>query len=253
VVKDAGMTTLVVTGGSRGIGAAVSVAAAAAGWDVVVDFARGEDDAREVVRRITADGGNALAVRADVDEPDDIEALFAAADSWRGPVTGLVNNAGVSGGFARVDEVTPEALRTVLGVNVIGAFLCAGAAVRRMSTRHGGSGGAIVNVSSRAAVLGGPGEYVHYAASKAAVDTLTVGLAREVATEGVRVNAVAVGLVDTDFHASAGEPGRPDRIRPTIPMQRSGAPEEIAAAVVWLLSDAASYTTGTVLAVSGGR
>ncbi len=247
------MSTLIVTGGSRGIGAAVCVAAAEAGWDVVVDFVRDVDAAADVVDRITSSGGNALAVRADVRDSAGVEALFAAADAWRGPVTGLVNNAGISGGLARVDDVSEQALREVLEVNVAGPFLCAGAAVRRMSTRHGGGGGAIVNISSRAAELGGPGEYVHYAASKAAIDTLTVGLAREVATEGIRVNAVAVGLVDTEFHAAAGEPGRPDRIRPSVPMQRSGAPEEIAAAVVWLLSDAASYTTATVLAVSGGR
>lgn len=247
------MAVLVVTGGSRGIGAAVCVAAAAAGWDVVVDFVRDESAALDVVRRITDAGGHALAVGADVSTTEGVESLFAEADGWRGPVRGLVNNAGISGGFARVDEVDEATLRDVLGVNVVGPFLCAGAAVRRMSTRHGGAGGSIVNVSSRAAVLGSPGEWVHYAASKGALDTLTVGLAREVATEGVRVNAVAVGLVDTDLHAAAGEPGRPDRIRPTVPMQRSGTVEEVAAAVVWLLSDAASYTTGTVLAVSGGR
>ncbi len=247
------MSTLVVTGGSRGIGAAVCVAAATAGWDVVVDFAHDEAAAQRVVRRILADGGHAIAVRADISVAAGVGALFDAADSWRGPVTGLVNNAGISGGFARVDEVSEQTLSDVLAVNVVGPFLCAGAAVRRMSTRHGGSGGAIVTVSSRAAVLGSPGEWVHYAASKGAVDTMTVGLAREVATEGIRVNAVAVGLVDTDLHAAAGEPGRPERIRPTVPMQRSGTVEEVAAAVVWLLSDAASYTTGTVLAVSGGR
>jgi NAD(P)-dependent dehydrogenase (short-subunit alcohol dehydrogenase family) len=247
------MSTLVVTGGSRGIGAAVCVAAAAVGWDVVVDYARDEAAAADVVRRITDAGGNAVAVRADVRDGDSVEALFAAADAWRGPVSGLVNNAGVSGGLARVDEVSEQALRDVLAVNVAGPFLCAGAAVRRMSTRNGGAGGAIVNMSSRAAVLGGPGEYVHYAASKAALDALTVGLSVEVATEGVRVNGVAVGLIDTDFHAAAGEPGRPERIRPTVPMRRSGEPAEVAAAVVWLLSDEASYTTGTVLAVSGGR
>lgn len=247
------MSTLVVTGGSRGIGAAVCVAAAAAGWDVVVDFVRDEAAALDVVRRIDAAGGHALAVGADVSTTEGVETLFDEADAWRGPVQGLVNNAGISGGFARVDEVDEATLRDVLGVNVVGPFLCAGAAVRRMSTRHGGAGGSIVNVSSRAAVLGSPGEWVHYAASKGALDTLTVGLAREVATEGVRVNAVAVGLVDTDLHASAGDPGRPDRMRPTVPMQRSGTVEEVAAAVVWLLSDDASYTTGTVLAVSGGR
>jgi NAD(P)-dependent dehydrogenase (short-subunit alcohol dehydrogenase family) len=229
------------------------VAAAAAGWDVVVNYVRDEAAAAAVVRRILDAGGRATAVRADVSDAADVERLFAAADDWLGPVTGLVNNAGISGGAARVDEVTARALADVLATNVAGPFLCAGEAVRRMSTRYGGTGGAIVTVSSRAAVLGSPGEWVHYAASKAAVDTLTVGLAQEVATEGVRVNAVAVGLVDTDFHASSGEADRPGRIRPTVPMRRSGTPEEVAAAVVWLLSDAASYTTGTVLAVSGGR
>ncbi len=247
------MTTLVVTGGSRGIGAAVCVAAAAAGWDVVVDYARDADRAADVVRRIEDAGGHALAVRADVGDPAAVEDLFAAADAWRGPISGLVNNAGISGGQARVDEVGAEALQQVLAVNVVGPFLCAGAAVRRMSTRHGGSGGSIVNISSRAAVLGSPGEFVHYAATKSALDTLTVGLAGEVATEGVRVNGIAVGLIDTDFHDATGEAGRADRIRPTIPMKRSGTAEEVAAAVVWLLSDAASYTTGTTLAVSGGR
>jgi NAD(P)-dependent dehydrogenase (short-subunit alcohol dehydrogenase family) len=247
------MGTLVVTGGSRGIGAAVCLAAAGDGWDVVVNYVRDEAAAQDVVRRILEADGRATAVRADVSDAADVERLFAAADSWLGQVTGLVNNAGISGGAARVDEVTPQAVADVLATNVAGPFLCAGAAVRRMSTRNGGSGGAIVNISSRAAVLGSPGEWVHYAASKAAVDTLTVGLAQEVATEGVRVNAIAVGLVDTDFHDSSGEADRPGRIRPTIPMRRSGTPEEVAAAVVWLLSDAASYTTGTVLAVSGGR
>ena len=247
------MSTLVVTGGSRGIGAATALAAARAGWDIVVDFVHDEAAAADVVRRITAAGGHAIAVRGDVRVGSDVESLFAAADDWRGPVTGLVNNAGISGGVARVDALSDGALADVLAVNVAGAFRCAGAAVRRMSTQHGGAGGAIVNVSSRAAVLGSPGEWVHYAATKGALDTLTVGLAREVALEGIRVNAVAVGLVDTDLHAAAGEPDRPERIRPTVPMQRSGTVEEVADAIVWLLSDAASYTTGTVLAVSGGR
>lgn len=247
------MTTLVVTGGSRGIGAAVCVAAAEAGWDVVVDYAQDAERAADVVRRIEQAGGHALAVRADVGDAAAVEELFAAADSWRGPVTGLVNNAGISGGQARVDEVDAATLDLVLRVNVAGPFLCAGAAVRRMSTRYGGSGGAIVNITSRAAVLGSPGEFVHYAATKGALDTLTTGLALEVATEGVRVNGIAVGLIDTDFHDATGEVGRADRIRPTIPMKRSGTAEEVAAAAVWLLSDAASYTTGTTLAVSGGR
>lgn len=247
------MTTVVVTGGSRGIGAATCVAVAEAGWDVVVDYVRDAAAAADVVRRVEALGRRAVAVQADVRDSPGVDRLFAAADEFGGPLVGLVNNAGISGGFARVDTVTQQQLDDVLAVNVAGPFLACGAAVRRMSTAHGGSGGSIVNVSSRAAVLGSPGEWVHYAASKAAVDTLTVGLAREVATEGIRVNAVAVGLVDTDLHAAAGEPGRPDRMRPTIPMQRSGTPEEVAAAIVWLLGDASSYTTGTVLAVSGGR
>lgn len=247
------MSTVVVTGGSRGIGAATCVAAAQAGWDVVVDYARGEAAAADVVRRITDAGGHAVAVRADLRDPDEIDELFVKAAAWRGPVTGLVNNAAVTGGFSRVDEVTPQTLDDVLAVNVKAPFLCAGAAVRLMSTRHGGAGGAIVNVSSRAAVLGSPGEWVHYAATKGAIDTMTVGLAREVATEGVRVNAVAVGLVDTEMHAAAGDPGRPDRMRPSIPMMRSGSADEVAAAILWLLSEQASYTTGTLLAVSGGR
>jgi NAD(P)-dependent dehydrogenase (short-subunit alcohol dehydrogenase family) len=247
------MSTLVVTGGSRGIGAGISLAAARAGWDVVVDYARDEAAAEQVVAAIEAEGGGAIAVQADVSQSVDVDRLFAAAAGWRGPVGGLVNNAGISGGFARVDEVTADTLAAVMGVNVVGAFLCAGAAVRLMSTAHGGAGGAIVNVSSRAAVLGSPGEWVHYAASKGALDTFTTGLAREVALEGVRVNSVAVGLVDTDLHAAAGEPGRPDRIRPTVPMQRSGTVDEVAAAVVWLLSPDASYTTGASVAVSGGR
>jgi len=247
------MSTVVVTGGSRGIGAATCVAAAQAGWDVVVDYARGEAAAADVVRRITEAGGHAVAVRADLRDPDEIDELFVKAAAWRGPVTGLVNNAAVTGGFSRVDEVTPQTLDDVLAVNVKAPFLCAGAAVRLMSTRHGGAGGAIVNVSSRAAVLGSPGEWVHYAATKGAIDTMTVGLAREVATEGVRVNAVAVGLVDTEMHAAAGDPGRPGRMRPSIPMMRSGSADEVAAAILWLLSEQASYTTGTLLAVSGGR
>jgi NAD(P)-dependent dehydrogenase (short-subunit alcohol dehydrogenase family) len=247
------MTTLVVTGGSRGIGAGVCLLAARAGWDVVVDYVQDESAALDVVAAVEAQGGHALAVQADVRDAAAVARLFTAASAWRGPIAGLVNNAGISGGFARVDEVTASTLEDVLAVNVVGAFLCAGEAVRRMSTSHGGAGGAIVNVSSRAAVLGSPGEWVHYAASKGAIDTMTIGLAREVATEGVRVNAVAVGLVDTDLHSAAGEPGRPDRLRPTVPMQRSGSVAEVAAAVLWLLSDDASYTTGTVLAVSGGR
>ncbi len=203
------MSTLVVTGGSRGIGAGICRAAARAGWDVVVDYAQAGQAAEQVVAGIVAEGGHAVAVRADVSVAADVDRLFAEAARWRGPITGLVNNAGISGGFARVDEVSAATLASVMGVNVVGAFLCSGEAVRRMSTAHAGRGGAIVNVSSRAAVLGSPGEWVHYAASKGALDTLTVGLAREVALEGVRVNAVAVGLVDTDLHSAAGIPAGP--------------------------------------------
>jgi NAD(P)-dependent dehydrogenase (short-subunit alcohol dehydrogenase family) len=247
------MSTLVVTGGSRGIGAAICREAAVAGWDVVVNYLSDSAAAAKVVARIEDAGGRALAVQADVSVEIDVVRLFDTAARWRGAVTGLVNNAAISGGFARVDEVSAETLNHVMGINVVGPFLCSREALKLMSTKHGASGGAIVNISSRAAVLGSAGEWVHYAASKAALSTLTVGLANEVATENVRVNAVAVGLVDTEMHASAGDPGRPDRMRPTVPMQRSGTPEEVAAAVLWLLSDAASYTTGTVLAVSGGR
>jgi NAD(P)-dependent dehydrogenase (short-subunit alcohol dehydrogenase family) len=246
------MSTLVVTGGSRGIGSSICVEAARAGWDVVVNYVSNAGAAEELVAAIERAGGQAISVKADVSVEADVFKLFKAAAAWRGPVTGLVNNAGISGGFARVEAVTGDTLRAVMGVNVVGPFLCAREAVLHMSTKHGGTGGAIVNMTSRAAVLGSAGEWVHYAASKGALNTMTVGLANEVATEGIRVNAVAVGLVDTEMHAAAGDPGRPDRMRPTVPMQRSGTPEEVAAAVLWLLSDAASYTTGTILAVSGG-
>jgi NAD(P)-dependent dehydrogenase (short-subunit alcohol dehydrogenase family) len=198
-------------------------------------------------------GAQALVVAADVSDHVAVQAMFDRADSWRGPITALVNNAGVTGGAARVDEIGPADLRRVLEVNVLGAFLCAQAAVRVMSTAHGGRGGAIVNVSSRAAVLGSGGEWVHYAATKGALDTLTVGLAVEVAAEGIRVNAVAPGLIDTGLHAAAGMPERLERMRPSVPMQRSGTADEVAEAVRWLLSDAASFTTGTVLGVGGGR
>jgi NAD(P)-dependent dehydrogenase (short-subunit alcohol dehydrogenase family) len=247
------MSTLVVTGGSRGIGAAICHEAARAGWDVIVNYLSDTAAAAKVVAGIESIGGHALAVQGDVSVEIDVVRLFDSAAHWRGAVTGLVNNAAISGGFARVDEVSAETLNHVMGINVVGPFLCSREALKLMSTKHGGAGGTIVNISSRAAVLGSAGEWVHYAASKAAVNTLTVGLANEVASEGVRVNAVAVGLVDTEMHANAGDPGRPDRMRPTVPMQRSGTPEEVATAVLWLLSDAASYTTGTVLAVSGGR
>lgn len=245
--------TLIVTGASRGIGAAVARLAGKSGWAVAVNFSSGETEAKRIVEEIRGEGGQAVAIQADVSREEQIVQLFGKAETELGPVKGLVNNAGITGGFARVEEVTAEMIATTFAVNVMGAMLCAREAVRRMSTERGGGGGAIVNISSRAAHTGAAGEWVHYAASKGAIDSFTIGLAREVATEGIRVNAVAPGLVDTDLHAANGEPGRLQRLMPSIPMQRAGQPEEIAEAVVWLLSPAASYVTGTILQVGGGR
>jgi NAD(P)-dependent dehydrogenase (short-subunit alcohol dehydrogenase family) len=242
-----------ITGASRGIGAATAKLAAARGFAVCVNYARDEAAARGVVAAIERAGGRALALQADVARESEVVRLFAECDAKLGRVSALVNNAGVCAVQARVDAMDEERLRWVLGVNVVGPFLCAREALKRMSTRHGGSGGAIVNLSSGASRLGSPHEFVDYAASKGALDTFTLGLAREVASESVRVNAVRAGLVVTDIHASTGEPRRPDRIAPTIPMQRAGTPEEIAEAVVWLLSPAASYVTGALLDVTGGR
>jgi NAD(P)-dependent dehydrogenase (short-subunit alcohol dehydrogenase family) len=243
--------TLVVTGAGRGIGAAVAKLAAARGYRVAVNFAQDAQSAADVVRHIAASGGSATAFQADISREQEVVRLFEVAQRELGPLTGLVNNAGVTGGFARVEAVTSATLTQVFAVNVIGAMLCAREAVRHMSTRHGGRGGSIVNISSRAAQIGGAGEWVHYAASKGALDTFTLGLARELATEGIRVNAVAPGHVLTNLHASSGDPDRPKRLAPS--MGRAGTPEEIAEAVLWLLSPAASYTTGAILAVSGGR
>lgn len=244
---------VIVTGGSRGIGAAVAVMAGARGYPVAVNYARDEAAALAVVAQIEGMGGRAVAIRADMAREEEIVALFARADAELGPLYGLVNNAGVGGGFARVAELSAAALGEVLAVNVAGPFICCREAVRRLSTDHGGRGGAIVNLSSLAARLGGAGEWVHYAASKGALNTLTVGLAREVAAEGVRVNAVAPGLIETDFHATAGAPDRPARMAPGIPMRRAGTPAEVAEAVLWLLSPAAAYVTGTIVEVGGGR
>ena len=243
---------LVVTGGSRGIGRAVALLAAKRGYAVCLSYVSREDAARVVVSAIEASGGKARAVRGDVAREDDIAALFSAADAL-GTVTALVNNAGVVDRAARVDEMDAARLTRMFATNVTGSFLCAREAVRRMSTKHGGRGGAIVNLSSVAARLGAPGNYVDYAASKGAIDTFTIGLAREVADEGIRVNAVAPGLIATDIHASGGQPDRANQLRTSVPMQRIGDPEEIAAAILWLLSDEASYTTGSILTVSGGR
>jgi NAD(P)-dependent dehydrogenase (short-subunit alcohol dehydrogenase family) len=245
--------TLIVTGGSRGIGAAVAALAGVRGWGVAVNYSTGESEACQLVDQISAGGGGAIAIQADVAREEDIVRLFKTAERNLGPIRGLVNNAGVTGGFARVEEVTAEAIYKVLAVNVAGAMLCAREAVRRMSTRRGGTGGAIVNISSRAAHTGSAGEWVHYAASKGAIDSFTIGLAREVATEGIRVNAVAPGLVETGLHAASGEPGRLQRLMPTIPMQRGAQPNEIAEGVLWLLSPAASYTTGAIVEIAGGR
>jgi NAD(P)-dependent dehydrogenase (short-subunit alcohol dehydrogenase family) len=245
--------TLIVTGASRGIGAAIAKLAGARGFAVAVNFASSEARAGEVVRQIVAAGGRALAIRADVASEPDIVRLFETAERELGPIKALVNNAGVTGGFARVETVTAQALAKAFAVNVVGAILCAREAVRRMSTRNGGAGGAIVNVSSLAARTGAAGEWVHYAASKGAIDSFTIGLAREVAGEGIRVNAVAPGLIATDLHAANGAPDRLDRLAASIPMNRPGTPDEVAEGVLWLLSPAASYTTGSILDIGGGR
>jgi NAD(P)-dependent dehydrogenase (short-subunit alcohol dehydrogenase family) len=223
------------------------------GFPVAVNFTKDEAAAQEVVRHIVASGGQALAIQGDVAREEDIVRLFETAERELGPIYGLVNNAGITGGVARVEEVSMESLTNVLGVNVIGSILCAREAIRRMSLRHGGTGGAIVNISSIAVRVGGANEWVHYAASKGAVDSFTIGLAREVADEGIRVNAVAPGLIETDIHATNGMPDRPERMAPAIPMKRAGTAEEVAEGVLWLLSPAASYTTGTILEIGGGR
>jgi NAD(P)-dependent dehydrogenase (short-subunit alcohol dehydrogenase family) len=243
---------VVITGGGRGIGAATALACARAGFDVCVSFRVDAEAAGEVVATCERTGVRASAVGADIGVEAEVERLFAEADRL-GPVSALVNNAGIVAPKSRVDELSAARVERMLRTNVLGPFLCAREAVRRMSTRHGGSGGSIVNISSRAAVLGSAGEYVDYAASKAAVDTMTVGLAQEVATEGIRVNAVRPGIIQTGIHASGGQPDRIERMRDRIPMLRAGLPEEIAAAVVWLLSDEASYVTAAILDVGGGR
>lgn len=248
---------LIVTGGSRGIGAAIATLAARNGYAVAINYVSNRDAAEDVVRRIRDEnpGAHVIAVQGDVAVESDVVRLFETVDRELGKPDVLVNNAAVTCGFARVDEVTTAMLARVFAVNVHGPFLCAREAVRRMSTRHAGGagGGCIVNLTSRAASIGGAGEWVHYAATKGAIDTFTIGLAREVAAEGIRVNGVAAGLIETEMHAAAGAPDRVERMTPGIPMQRPGSAEEVAEAVLWLASPAASYVTGTILAVAGGR
>ncbi len=243
----------IVTGGSRGIGAEISKLLAANGYSVVVNYARDGAAAQSVVDHLAGLGSRSIAIQADVSCEGDVVRLFETAERELGPIRALVNNAAITGGFARVEDVSSVAIAEMLAVNVTGTILCSREAVRRMSTRRGGSGGAIVNISSIAARTGSAGEWVPYAASKAAVNTFTIGLAREVATEGIRVNAVAPGLVETGLHAANGEPGRIARLSPSIPMHRAGTPQEIAEGVMWLLSGAASYTTGSILEIGGGR
>ncbi|MBX5158381.1 MULTISPECIES: SDR family oxidoreductase [unclassified Rhizobium] len=244
---------VLVTGGSRGIGAAVSRLAARQGWRVAVNYASNRKAADAVVAAIAEDGGDAVAIAGDVGKAADIVAMFAAVDRHFGRLDGLVNNAGVVDYPQRVDEMAAERIERMMRINVTGSMLCAAEAVRRMSSRYSGRGGAIVNVSSMAAILGSPTQYVDYAASKGAIDTFTIGLSREVAAEGIRVNAIRPGVIETDLHASGGLPDRAREMAPSIPMQRSGTPEEVADAILYLLSPSASYITGAILNVSGGR
>jgi NAD(P)-dependent dehydrogenase (short-subunit alcohol dehydrogenase family) len=242
----------IVTGGSRGIGRATALALAAGGYRVCVGFVSNTQAADDVVMKIEANGGKAIAVKCDVASEADILKLFDAADAF-GTLEVLVNSAGIVDVTARVDEMSAARMQRMMSINVIGSMLCAREAVKRMSTKHGGAGGVIVNVSSVAASLGSPGQYVDYAASKAAVDTFTVGLGREVSAEGIRVAAVRPGLIDTEIHASGGEPDRAQRLAGTVPIKRVGTAEEVGNAIVWLASDKASYVTGAILDVSGGR
>jgi NAD(P)-dependent dehydrogenase (short-subunit alcohol dehydrogenase family) len=250
---QAAAQVMLITGGGRGIGSATARLAGQRGYAVAVNYRNDAASAQSVVEAIEHAGGRAVAVRGDVARERDVIAMFDAATQALGPVTALVNNAGILEQQMRLDEMDAARFERVLATNVAGVLLCAREAVRRMSTRHGGRGGGIVNVSSVAARLGSPGEYIDYAASKGAVDSLTVGLAREVADEGIRVNAVRPGVIYTDIHASGGEPGRVDRVKSAVPLKRGGQPEEVARAIVWLLSEESSYCTGAFLDVSGGR
>jgi NAD(P)-dependent dehydrogenase (short-subunit alcohol dehydrogenase family) len=247
------MPVVLITGASRGIGAATAVLAAERGYDVCVNYRSNQRAAAAIVAAITERGRGAIAVQADVAIESDVLRLFDTCDAELGPLRALVNNAGILETQARVEAMDAARLQRVFAANVFGSFVCAREAVKRMSTRHGGTGGVIVNLSSRASVLGSANEYVDYAAAKAAIDTFTIGLAHEVAQEGIRVNAVRPGVIYTDIHASGGEPGRVDRVRASVPMRRGGTAEEVAKAILWLLSEEASFTTGSFLDVSGGR
>jgi NAD(P)-dependent dehydrogenase (short-subunit alcohol dehydrogenase family) len=244
---------VLVTGGSRGIGAATCLLAARKGYAVAVNYASNAQAAEDVVQQIRDTGGSAIAVQADVAQEDQVLAMFEAVDAKLGRLTALVNNAGVVDVAARVDQMSVQRFKRMFDINVIGTLVCAREAVRRMSIRHGGTGGAIVNLSSAAARLGAPGQYVDYAAAKGAIDVFTLGLAKEVAAEGIRVNAVRPGLIETDIHASGGLPNRVRDLAHLVPMQRGGTAEEVAEAIVWLMSPEASYTTMSLLDVSGGR
>ena len=249
--KDRGV--MIVTGGGRGIGAATARLAAARGYAVCVNYLRDQEAAEALVQDIRNDGGRAIAVASDVSSEPDVLRLFKEADRSLGSLSALVNNAGIVATRSRVETMDAARLQRMFSINVVGAFLCAREAIKRMSTKHGGKGGAIVNVSSAAARVGSPGEWVDYAASKGAIDTMTIGLSKELADDGIRVNCVRPGFVNTGIHAGAGEPNRIERLRAGIPMKRGGEPEEVARAILWLLSDEASYSTGAILDVTGGR
>jgi len=253
-LQETGLSQLVlITGGSRGIGAATALLAARHGYAVAVNYTANSLAADEVVRQIRQAGGQAMAVQADVANEAQVVAMFEKIDAKFGPLSALVNNAGVVDQTTRVEAITLARLQRMFEINVFGSFLCAREAVRRMSTRHGGAGGSIVNVSSVAARLGAPGQYVDYAAAKGAIDSFTVGLAKEVAAEGIRVNAVRPGIIETDIHASGGLPDRARNMAPQVPMQRAGSAEEVAESIVWLMGASSSYTTGALLDVTGGR
>lgn len=245
--------TVLVTGGGRGIGAATSLLCAQQGWAVAVNYTSGEAPAAAMVAQIRAAGGSALAVQADVSDEAQVLAMFATIERELPPLGALVNNAGVVDVQARVDVMSLPRLQRMFAINVFGSFLCAREAVKRLSTQHGGQGGAIVNLSSAASRIGAPGQYVDYAAAKGAIDVFTMGLAKEVALEGIRVNAVRPGIIETEIHASGGLPDRAKQMAPLVPMQRAGSADEVAQAIVWLMSDAASYTTGSIVDVTGGR